>query len=103
MVSTSTYVLSFPSLLANRRKLLREVTTLSRLHHPNIVRYYQAWIERCHHQPGEDEEDVLHLDDDDDDEEAAAADEVGGRLDRGRSGHHHHNNNSAFDDDEDDA
>ncbi|EFA75486.1 eukaryotic translation initiation factor 2 alpha kinase [Heterostelium album PN500] len=27
-------------------KLLREVTTLSRLHHQYVVRYYQAWIER---------------------------------------------------------
>ncbi|KAF2078430.1 hypothetical protein CYY_000297 [Polysphondylium violaceum] len=27
-------------------KLLREVTTLSRLHHQYVVRYYQAWIEQ---------------------------------------------------------
>ncbi|EAL68916.1 hypothetical protein DDB_G0276829 [Dictyostelium discoideum AX4] len=27
-------------------KLLREVTTLSRLHHQFVVRYYQAWIEK---------------------------------------------------------
>lgn len=27
------------------RKILREVTTISRLYHPNIVRYYQAWVE----------------------------------------------------------
>lgn len=26
-------------------KILREVTTLSRLHHDRVVRYYQAWIE----------------------------------------------------------
>jgi translation initiation factor 2-alpha kinase 4 len=27
------------------QKLLREVTTLSRLHHQHVVRYYQAWID----------------------------------------------------------
>ncbi|KAL3895469.1 MAG: hypothetical protein SGARI_007438, partial [Bacillariaceae sp.] len=27
------------------RKLLREVTTISRMTHKNIVRYYQAWVE----------------------------------------------------------
>jgi translation initiation factor 2-alpha kinase 4 len=27
------------------RKILREVTTLSRLHHEYVVRYYQAWLE----------------------------------------------------------
>eukprot|EP00698_Gefionella_okellyi_P001959 TRINITY_DN11839_c0_g1_i1.p1 TRINITY_DN11839_c0_g1~~TRINITY_DN11839_c0_g1_i1.p1 ORF type:complete len:1322 (+),score=300.76 TRINITY_DN11839_c0_g1_i1:27-3968(+) len=30
---------------ALNRKIVREVTTLSRLHHQHIVRYYQAWIE----------------------------------------------------------
>jgi len=33
------------------QKLLREVTTLSRLHHQHVVRYYQAWIE-----PADEEE-----------------------------------------------
>ena len=27
------------------QKIMREVTTLSRLHHKHIVRYYQAWVE----------------------------------------------------------
>jgi translation initiation factor 2-alpha kinase 4 len=29
----------------NNRKILREVMTLSRLHHQYVVRYYQAWLE----------------------------------------------------------
>lgn len=31
--------------MSQNRKLLREVTTISRMTHINIVRYYQAWIE----------------------------------------------------------
>ncbi|GAM17325.1 hypothetical protein SAMD00019534_005000 [Acytostelium subglobosum LB1] len=34
-------------------KLLREVTTLSRLHHQYVVRYYQAWIERSESFPSD--------------------------------------------------
>lgn len=36
----------FAKVAAERnRKLFREVTTISRMVHPNIVRYYQAWLE----------------------------------------------------------
>lgn len=31
--------------VAENRKILREVTTVSRLYHRHIVRYYQAWLE----------------------------------------------------------
>jgi eukaryotic translation initiation factor 2-alpha kinase 4 len=31
--------------VVENRKMLREVTTVSRLYHRHIVRYYQAWLE----------------------------------------------------------
>lgn len=34
-----------PTDVEHNNKILREVSTLSRLHHDRIVRYYQAWIE----------------------------------------------------------
>lgn len=41
----------FAKVAAERnRKLFREVTTISRMVHPNIVRYYQAWLEGEHFQ-----------------------------------------------------
>lgn len=51
-------------------RILREVSALSRLSHPHIVRYYQAWIEEgvLHLGSEEDEEDVdndISFDDDD--------------------------------------
>ncbi|KAJ2159991.1 eukaryotic translation initiation factor 2-alpha kinase [Coemansia sp. RSA 552] len=45
----------------SKRKIFREVTTLSRLHHQNVVRYYTTWIEDAPELMGgiaeEDEED----------------------------------------------
>ncbi|CAG8839510.1 27659_t:CDS:2, partial [Racocetra persica] len=34
-----------PNNIEKARKILREVTTLSRLHHQYVVRYYTTWIE----------------------------------------------------------
>jgi translation initiation factor 2-alpha kinase 4 len=31
-----------------RAKIIREVVTLSRLYHKNVIRYYQSWIEIVH-------------------------------------------------------
>ena len=42
----------------HNRKLRREVTTISRMTHKNIVRYYQAWVEGEGHQSN-DEDSVL--------------------------------------------
>ncbi|KAJ3244254.1 hypothetical protein HDU78_011195 [Chytriomyces hyalinus] len=47
-------------------KLLREVQTLSRLHHHNIVRYYQAWFEDA---PDMDSDDSDNSEDSGSDEE----------------------------------
>ncbi len=37
------------------KKILREVTTLSRMHHERVIRYYQAWIESEGQQPAKTE------------------------------------------------
>eukprot|EP00158_Paraphelidium_tribonemae_P009139 Partr_v1_DN28785_c2_g1_i1_m61774 putative Eukaryotic translation initiation factor 2 alpha kinase 4 len=39
------------------RKLIREVTTLSRLHHAYVVRYYQAWLEGSFNTPVDESSD----------------------------------------------
>ena len=46
------------------RKLRREVTTISRLLHKNIVRYYQAWVEGGNTEtPVEEEQEVAMVED----------------------------------------
>jgi translation initiation factor 2-alpha kinase 4 len=53
--------------LHDHSKVLREVSTLSRLTHPNIVRYQQAWIERAEDETDNDD-DSSAIDGIDDDE-----------------------------------
>lgn len=38
-------ILLYPSKASHNRKLRREVTTISRMTHKHIVRYFQAWVE----------------------------------------------------------
>eukprot|EP01103_Thecamoeba_quadrilineata_P002795 TRINITY_DN1266_c4_g1_i1.p1 TRINITY_DN1266_c4_g1~~TRINITY_DN1266_c4_g1_i1.p1 ORF type:complete len:461 (-),score=102.19 TRINITY_DN1266_c4_g1_i1:40-1422(-) len=64
------------------RKILREVLTLSRLSHPNIVRYYQSWTEE---------------DDEEQDEEEEEEEEEEFEEDSGSSSSTESNNNSDFD------
>lgn len=40
-------ILLDPENAEDNRKILREVTALSKLHHQYITRYYQAWLEDC--------------------------------------------------------
>lgn len=54
LVDGMTYAVKLVTLSADEgenRKLIREVHTLSRLHHRHVVRYFQAWIEK-----GDDED-----------------------------------------------
>jgi hypothetical protein len=45
-----------PAAPAALARIMREVTTLSRLQHPSVVRYYQAWIEEAAPGAGGEEE-----------------------------------------------
>ncbi|KAJ1774112.1 eukaryotic translation initiation factor 2-alpha kinase [Coemansia sp. RSA 1843] len=64
------------------KKIFREVTTLSRLHHQNIVRYYTTWVEDYDTRsavgmvgiPEEEEEEEETTSDDDDGEEFSSSD-----------------------------
>ncbi len=51
--------------VAENRKILREVTTVSRLYHRHIVRYYQAWLEGGRAAAGGDGSDFTQSDEDD--------------------------------------
>ncbi|KAF9969485.1 hypothetical protein BGZ73_008146 [Actinomortierella ambigua] len=70
---------------ATNRKILREVTTLSRLHHQFVVRYFTTWFEDSHGASwNENDSDFSGSDDDededdDDDEDDSEDDEEDGR------------------------
>lgn len=73
-------------------KILREVTTLSRLHHQYVVRYYQAWIE------GTDQDEIEAL--------LARAQEQAEDIDEmlgSSEGEHHDVHDNEDDDEEDDG
>ncbi|KAJ2517559.1 eukaryotic translation initiation factor 2-alpha kinase [Coemansia sp. RSA 1939] len=65
------------------KKIFREVTTLSRLHHQNIVRYYTTWVEEDYESMAagalgmsgipEESESLLSSDGDDSDDQSAAS------------------------------
>ncbi len=65
--------------VAENRKILREVTTVSRLYHRHIVRYYQAWLEGGRAAAGGDGSDFSTSEDDselsDEDDDADSADD----------------------------
>eukprot|EP01105_Mastigella_eilhardi_P019642 TRINITY_DN4639_c0_g1_i2.p1 TRINITY_DN4639_c0_g1~~TRINITY_DN4639_c0_g1_i2.p1 ORF type:complete len:1383 (-),score=422.18 TRINITY_DN4639_c0_g1_i2:93-4241(-) len=67
------------------QKILREVTTLSRLNHEHVVRYFQAWLENLgtadrHPLHGSDSSSFDDDEDDDDDEEDEEDDAVDGNA-----------------------
>lgn len=57
--------------MVENRKILREVTTVSRLYHRYIVRYYQAWLEGGQ-SAGSSSEGSEDDDEDDEDEDCSS-------------------------------
>ncbi|KAG6609290.1 PEK/GCN2 protein kinase [Phytophthora cinnamomi] len=65
-----------------KKKILREVKTISRMQHRHIVRYFQAWIEGESGMSSDDEEDSSLEDSDlSDEERSLRGDEVSGKED----------------------
>lgn len=64
----------------HNKKLLREVTTISRMTHSNIVRYYQAWVEGVKKEEGSKN---ATNDEDDDENDASASIDSGSDVSSG--------------------
>ncbi|CEG49439.1 pek gcn2 protein kinase [Plasmopara halstedii] len=57
-----------------KKKILREVKTISRMQHRHIVRYFQAWIEGEYGTSSDDENDICLVDSDSSDDDSKQSD-----------------------------
>ncbi|TMW60526.1 hypothetical protein Poli38472_000568 [Pythium oligandrum] len=69
-----------------KKKILREVKTISRMQHRHIVRYFQAWIEGDQGDGSSGSEEDSEFDDDEDDEDETEDDDGGRQWSHQRSG-----------------
>ncbi|KAJ2818030.1 eukaryotic translation initiation factor 2-alpha kinase, partial [Coemansia erecta] len=85
------------------KKIFREVTTLSRLHHQNVVRYYTTWVEDAdvsEYMAANDDDDYDY-DDDDDYDSDDSDDESAFSVSLSHSSWSTENNEDTDDDDDD--